>query len=435
MMRRPRAARARLTASLATLAALPTAALPAAALALALAAFLAAAPARAGTEEFSTFDVALQEEDDESVLDHVLTRPPRAWRDEWEHAPQALRTSQGCLTSGQWFIDTYMKLRAPLGRSARLGVDLRQSESDVASYDYLDFSFRFPTRFGTPGAMFRPLYDKSRQDFGLTWEAGADTTAFDAQLAFTIEDMFNNLWAWRQSRVGQQSEPYERHPYEPAMRLRGRGDTWRAEIFGQYLTPSRKLVTGYSIFEPPRRATLWGTIGHAALEARALGLSWELRGENKQARSTDQPVDLSSGSRDNFRRDWSAEAAIQRESGRLTTEARGIYQLRTESWGPPLGPGRFSATDRLLMLDATWRQSRSLAWRVGVMHDSVRVEHSGYQPYSTWGTRKESRAFIGLLARFGRVSVQAIEGIELDHERYQVWFIHDKGFLHLQTTF
>jgi hypothetical protein len=33
------------------------------------------------------------------------------------------------------------------------------------------------------------------------------------------------------------------------------------------------------------------------------------------------------------------------------------------------------------------------------------------------------------------VSLQAIEGIELDHEPYDVWFIHDKGFLHLQTTF
>src|SRR5262249_50312728 len=65
-----------------------------------------ARPAHAGTEEFSTFDVATMEEDDESLMDHVLLRPPREWRSEWERAPQAIRTSQGCLTSGQWFIDT-----------------------------------------------------------------------------------------------------------------------------------------------------------------------------------------------------------------------------------------------------------------------------------------------------------------------------------------
>jgi hypothetical protein len=33
------------------------------------------------------------------------------------------------------------------------------------------------------------------------------------------------------------------------------------------------------------------------------------------------------------------------------------------------------------------------------------------------------------------VSVHAIEGLELDKEPYKVSGIHDKGFLHLQTTF
>src|SRR5262249_24078618 len=133
---------------------------------------------------------------------HLLTRTPRAWRDEWEHAPQAFRTSQGCLTSGQWFIRNELKLRSALGTRARFGLDLDQDEADDVSYQNLDLSFRFPTRWGTPGAMFRPLHDKSRQDFALMWEAGADTTATQLQLVFTIEDIFNNLWAWRQTRVG-----------------------------------------------------------------------------------------------------------------------------------------------------------------------------------------------------------------------------------------
>ena len=181
-------------------------------------------PARAGTEEFSTFDVTTEEGDDESLLDHVLLRPPHAWRDEWEHAPQAIRTSQGCLTSGQWFIDTDLKLRAPLGTRARMGLDLRQSESDLASYNYLDFSFQFPTGWGTPGFMFRPLYDKSRQDFGVTWDVGTDTSAVQVNAAFTFEDTFNNLWAFRQTRVGGLSEPYLQRPYEPGLRFVTRGD-------------------------------------------------------------------------------------------------------------------------------------------------------------------------------------------------------------------
>jgi hypothetical protein len=53
----------------------------------------------------------------------------------------------------------------------------------------------------------------------------------------------------------------------------------------------------------------------------------------------------------------------------------------------------------------------------------------------TYGTRKESRAYLGLIARFGRVSIQGVEGIELDHEPYEVTLWHDKGFLQLQSTF
>ncbi|HEY2954033.1 MAG TPA: hypothetical protein VGK89_02145 [Candidatus Eisenbacteria bacterium] len=397
------------------------------------AALLAAGIARAGTEEFSTFDVSAQEEDDESLLDHMLTRPPRAWRDEWEHAAQALRTSQGCLTSGQWFIDTDMKLRSPLGRRARLGVDLRQSESDVSSYDYLDFSFRFPTPLGTAGATFRPLYDKSRQDFGLLWETGADTTAFDSQVVFGLEDMFNNLWAFRQTRVGQASEPYERHPYEPALRLRARGDRWRAEVFGQYLTPSRKRVIGSPA---PHHVTLWGTLGGASVEAAALGLTWELRGSNQQARGDDQPVDLSSVRSENWRRRWSAETAIGRAiTPRIGAELRALYQSRTQRWAGPAGPGTFDGIDRLIQLDAHWDATGALQVRAGGLYDRIGIAHTGYQPYFTWGTRNESRAYVGLAARFGRVSVEAIEGIELDPEPYEVWLVHDKGFLHLQTTF
>src|SRR6266571_2050760 len=182
--------------------------------------------------------------------------------------------------------------------------------------------------------MFRPLYDKSRQDFALTWDTAADTAALGARITFTFEDMFNNLWAWRQTRVGEASEPYERHPYEPALRLFGRGDRWRAEVYGQYLTPSRKRVLGYTYSLPERRATLWGTLGFASIEARALGLTWEARGTNQQARSTDQPIDLSTGRHDNFRRQWTAEGAVRRDlTPRLNAEARAIYQSRTETWG------------------------------------------------------------------------------------------------------
>ena len=211
-----------------------------------LALLAAASPVRsawAGTEEWSTFDVFAQEEDDESVIDHVLTRPPEAWRDEWERSTRAFRTSQGCLTSGQWLVDTDLKLRTSMGGPARFGLDVRDEQSDRGAFTYFDLSLRVPTSgLGIPGFWFRPFHDKSRQDFSVFWEAGAETAAAFAHLAFTFEDAFNNLWAFRQTRVGNASESYERHPYEPALAARLSGARGRLEVEGQWLTPSRKRL-------------------------------------------------------------------------------------------------------------------------------------------------------------------------------------------------
>ncbi len=89
----------------------------------------------------------------------------------------------------------------------------------------------------------------------------------------------------------------------------------------------------------------------------------------------------------------------------------------------------------MLQLEALWQARHALALRGGALHDRIGIARSGAQPYFTYGSRTESRAYLGLIARFGRVTVQAVEGLELDREPYEVWAIHDKGFLHLQTTF
>jgi hypothetical protein len=392
--------------------------------------------AHAGTEEFSTFSPEAQEEDDESLLDHYLLRMPRAWHDEWERAPQAIRTAQGCLTSGQWFIHTDLKLRAPLGRRARFGLEIRQNETDVVSYQYFDFTFQFPTRFGTPGFLFRPLAEKSLQDFGLTWTAGEDTSTHQLRLAFVLEDMFNNFWEFRQSSMGNRSAPYERRPYEPGLEFVTRHDGWRAEMGGRYLTPSRRRIEDFGTPSLSRITELWGTLAWAAVEARAAGLDWELRGYNHQALSTDRPVVPSPEDHHDFRRSWWVESALGRRlASRLAIEGRWLYQERTQNYGVPIGPGTFDAIDRLLGLEAEWSFTPTLVGRIGALHDQITVAKTGTTPHTTFGSRRESRAYVGLMARFGRVSLQGIEGFELDQEPYDVWFVHDKGFIQLQTTF
>jgi hypothetical protein len=392
--------------------------------------------ARASTEEFSTFDVQRMEEDDESFLDHLLTRPPAEWRDEWERAPQAFRTAQGCFTSGQWFTENDLKLSSPLGRSARFDLRLDQVESDVATYDNLDLWFLFPQRVGTLGVMFRPFYDKSRQDFALSWEMGADTTRNQLRLVYGLEDLFNNLWVWRQTRVGESGVPYDRHPWEPALKAALRRPRWRFELEGKWLTLARKQVGSYDISPRKRVQTLWGTWGAAAFEARALGVLWMARTENRQARSTDQLLDLSVGDARTSRRLWQAELAARRAAGRdVTVEGRWLYMDRMQSYRPPLADSRFHAIDRTLQLEARWAARPQLIVRLGGLFDRVGVHESRDTGRFSHGTRNESRAYFGFVARFARVSVSGIEGIELDPERYEVWHHHDKGFLLLQTTF
>jgi hypothetical protein len=400
---------------------------------------LAALPPRAAhsnAEQFSTFSAERQEEDDESALDHLLAREPRAWREEWERAPQALRTSQGCLTSGQWIDFTQLKLETALGNRARFGVEYVQHFDNIQSYDDLALSFRFPIHTGRLSGDFHPTYDKSRQDFAFGWDSGPDTSSFHLAISFMIEDMLNNLWAWRQTRVGDQSEPYLKHPYLPQLSLISRHERWRFDLGGRYLTPSEKQVNQYLSNSTPTLQTLWGTYAWGGIETRAFGWGLEARTENLQALGTGQPLDYSAGNHLDFRRQWSAEGTLSRAfAPRWNVFARYLYQARTELYGESLGPGRFDALDRIVQLEAERGFAPGWAVRAGALYDRVAFAREGVTLAQSETRPKESRAYVTLAARFGKVNLEGTEGFELDIEPYDVMYHHDKGFLKLQTTF
>ncbi|MEO5619026.1 MAG: hypothetical protein ABIS67_14755 [Candidatus Eisenbacteria bacterium] len=406
------------------------------ALLFAAAALPLAGAALASVEEFSTFSIGPQEQDDESLLDHFLTRMPRTWRDEWSRSPGGFRTSQGCLTSGQWFIDTDLKARAAMGERAWFGVDLFQSESDILSVQNLNLSFHFPQRVGSAFAMFRPSAEKAAQDFALGWEIGADTSAFQMRATWTLEDVFNNFWAFRQTQVGGLSEPYERRPYEPALFLAVRRPAWRAEAGGKWLTPSRKHIVDLATAQPLMNRELWGAAAHAAAERRFGAVTFEARTEHRQARGHDRPIATGSLERIHYRRQWSAEGAARTRlhEERTQVEARYLYQSRREIDGPSVGAALLHVDDRLINLDVAHEFGPALSARVGGLFERVGVARTNRTDFS-FGTRNESRAYVGLELKFGRVRVAGIEGIELDREGYDVWLVHDKGFLQLQTTF
>jgi hypothetical protein len=420
-------------------AAAPPAGLPFAllvALALPVSFALAPRPARANAEEFSSFDVELQEQDDETVIDHLLTRAPREWRAEWERAPQAFRTSQGCLTSGQWIMLNDLKLRTALGRHSTFNLNLLQSHDDTESFDYLGLGFQRAVPNGSLGLIFAPSYDKSKQDFALRWEFGADTSSFQLMSQFTLEDTFNNIWEFRQSRAGQASEPYLRHPYESELRVVSRGERLRLEAGGRWLSPGVKRIEGLYGGPPYRIRKLWGALGYAAMELHAIGCEWEARGVNEQADGADHPDSLGAPDGADFRRQWSGEISVRRAlDPRTSVVAHLVYQERTQRYGEGLGPGLFAAVDRVYHVEVNRRLTENLRLRVGGLYDRLGFARTGVTRFTSEDRKKESRAFIGLMARFGRVSVQGVEGIELDREPYDVTLHHDKGFLQLQTTF
>lgn len=392
--------------------------------------------ARATSEEFSSFDVEGQEEDDETVLDHLLTRLPSAWRDEWERSPQAFRTSQGCLTSGQWFTLNELKLRAPMSAKSIFNLDLIQQHDDTEAYEALGLGFHRLLPRGSVGIVFAPHYDKSKQDFTLEWKFGADTSSLQVEARFTAEDMFNNLWQFRQSRAGQASEPYLRHPVEPEVRVVSRHERVRLEAGGRWLTAGTKQLEGLYGQPPFRIRTLWGALGYASVELRALGCDWEARARNQQANSTDRPDSAAGLDTQDFRRQWSGELSVRRAlTPRYSALVHWFYQERTERYGAGIGPGVFAAVDRVTRVEIDGSLSPKLMFRVGGLYDRLGFARSGVTRRDSQIRNKESRAFIGLIARFGRVSVAGVEGIELDKEHYDVSFHHDKGFLQLQTTF
>lgn len=396
---------------------------------------VAATRARASYEEFSTLDVGREEEDDENLLDHVLVEPPADWLEEWQQALRAFRSSQGCFTAAQWYLDHELKLKVPMGDTTYMDLNIRDVSDDESTYGWTQFDLRFPIRHaGLWGLRFRPSFDKSRQDVGFLWDHGTSVTPFQLQVVMGMEDLFNKFWALRQVRVGNDSEPYERHPYEPALRIAWRGAGPRAEASVKWLTPSRKRFDTRDTTQR-RREVLWG-VKHDAVVSQQFGdYTARLKFEQVQASSFAYWRAVP-GDHHVFRRRWRGEGALVRPIGQHGSIAlRYFYQERIQVWRPPISNVSLGVVDRMPMIEGSFRAKWDYGVRLGFMRNRVTVSDDGGVPVSTQGTRVETRAFFSIGKQFGRVRLQGTECIELDREPYPVSFHHDKGFLHIQTTF
>jgi hypothetical protein len=406
---------------------------------LLLGCLLLPARARASYEEFSTVNVGNTEEDDEYFFDQELVRSPFDWHDEFDRTLNAFRSSQGCFTAGHWHIDNNLKFEVPLGDTTRFRLDYLDFADMESAYGWTRLEAHFPiAHTGRWGFRYTPNFEKSRQDMALMWEHGSALTPLQLQGVFTLEDIFNHFWSQRQVRVGGEAEPYIRHPFEPAASVTWRGSGPKFSVNAKWLTPSTKR---FETRDPAlhRDEKLWGAKGDGVLSQRIGGTTIEGAFETVQA-SSYAYWDQQPGDHHQFARRWRIKGSLTQAIGEHGHVAvRYFYMDRTQVWRPPVANTTLNVIDRCVMLDSWFKFPSSLGVRVGGMRDRVSVWHNG-GPYAlpgleTTGTRYETRAFFSLQKLFGRVRLQGIEGIELDHEPYEVSFHHDKGFLQLQTTF
>ena len=396
---------------------------------------LLAGPAGASYEEFKTVDMGKPEEDDESVLDHYLVRPPMDWYDEWWQANGSFRTSQGCLTAGRWYMDNLFRVRAPMGDTTKLDLEMQQVEDDEAQYEWLHLGVRFPLpRMGLWGLRFTPAFEKSRQDAALLWDSGTPSSPFQLQAVMGIEDVFNNFWQSRQVEVSKEAQPYERHPYEPALRLHWRGAGPRARAGGKWLTPS---VKRFDTEDPAlrRKEYLWGAKGDAAVAQRVGRGVLDLGFETVQSWSKAEWQQVP-GDHHLYSRRWRVEGGYSFPYGEhASLNARFVYQERFQVWGPPIADAMRDCIDRMPILETAFQLPLQMRMSTGYMLNRITVVEQGTPPTGSYGTRHENRMYITLRVRVGRVLVEGTEGIELDKEKYDVAFVHDKGFVHILVPF
>lgn len=386
-------------------------------------------------------NVGATEGDDEYLFDQELSRSPFNWHDEYDQASNAFRASQGCFTAGHWHIDNQLKFEVPLGDTSRFRLDYLDYADMESVYGWTRLEFRFPIpHMGRWGFRYTPNFEKSRQDMALMWEHGNALTPFQVQGVFTLEDIFNNFWSQRQVVVGGEAEPYVRHPYEPAVSLNWRGGGPRLSANAKWLTPSTKR---FEAKDPTQRRTekLWGAKGDGTVSQSIGGTTIEGAFETVQ-KSSYADWDQQPGDHHEFARRWRIKGSlIQAIGDNAHVAVHYFYMDRTQVVRPPVTNTTLNVIDRCVMVDSWFNAAWGLRVWVGGLRDRVTVWSNVSNliflppPLESEGTRYEDRAIISLQKTFGRLRVQGIEGIELDHEPYQVTLHHDKGFLQLQTTF
>jgi hypothetical protein len=112
-----------------------------------------------------------------------------------------------------------------------------------------------------------------------------------------------------------------------------------------------------------------------------------------------------------------------------------LYRVRVDQFHPAGPVVWLDAIDRVVWLDSWTTLSPRFDLRIGGMTDRISITTSQPYTFHTYGSRRESRAYVGLTGRFGKLIVTALEGFEIDREPYDVYFVHDKGFISFQATF
>jgi hypothetical protein len=218
------------------------------------------------------------------------------------------------------------------------------------------------------------------------------------------------------------------------MKLVWRGRGPRFETNAKWLTASAKQFLTRDTTQR-RVEELWGVKNDADLSQGFGRYLATVRYEMVQA-SRFSHFTIPNGDHHLYARRWRTDGTLMRSLGEhASVSLRYFYQERTQVYRPPISNVTQNVIDRMPMVESSFLLTHTLGMRVGFMRNRITVDNPGGTPTGTYGTRVETRAFFCLRKKFGKVWIQGTECIELDKEPYPVTFHHDKGFVHIQTTF
>lgn len=400
-----------------------------------------APPARASIEDFETWDVGAQENDDEYGLDMYFLSFSPEWDAHWLYSGDGARSTMGSSDNEVWEMRNELRMRRQLNDRVHFLYGFTQDQGLTIENEQHFLGLEVEGGGFWFGPFARPITTKEHLDAGLmvrrAWKSGTEIRA-----SLSFEDWISDHTNGRSNIRNRTFTDF----LDPARE-------WRLGV-RQVWSPVRWIaadVVRLPEFErriqPPASTGLpedFRWVGGHSWSVRGAGdpmrgLTFDFLAEGKKSRVANFPSD-GLDPVDTHRDAWKLRTRVTHALagkflGRWGVQVRGAHEKDVADTAAV--PYRLIVDDVVTTVGTRREITRWLTGEFGYGHQETKIHQVGPKDEHrfTWGTRSENRLYLiaelataGLRARF-------IETIELDNEGYKAFGDHDKGFVQLMADF